>query len=268
MEGIKRTIEVNGIEVQVKEQPALKIVRQVNLITTREMANVINGIMKGIFSDYRGTGFRLVNGKLMPLFWFDVNERTDCTGLIKGMVASEEKENKHEDDTSQKWANTFNNMNRRISGKYTPYKLSDGAKEVLGIFNPLNYKWNSLVSFRDRTPQQGTIYGTPTKETLMKVSGLDIISILKFIYGETREVDFDERNPVHRMEYRLMFKNYLDDNDHLQLVGVPGMRIMGNDEDGDRRNMLFELNITDVDVANQISGGVGLYPANDTAPIF
>lgn len=253
---------LGGLHAEVENVTPLKTIRKTVVLTTKELGGIINTLMKGIFSDYKGTSFKMQSGKIIPILWFNSTETFDCKGSIKAMVKSADKSNNKNVSSSQKWNNTFNRTNRQARGNFEPFELSMEAKEILSKFNTFGYNWNNMVGFRDQTPRQGYISGTGIKETSMKVTGLDVEAILKEIYGATQAVDFDDKE--HPMEYVLVFKQYIDPE--MNVYNNP-MQIQ-NDADGDRRTMLLELTMTDRYVTNELSTLIGLYPVNDNPPII
>lgn len=268
MEGINNNnLQGLGLHAEVENVTPLKTIRKTVVLTTKELGNIINTLMKGTFSDYKGTSFRLEKGIVVPILWFDSNQNYGSKGTIKGMVrTTEADQNTQTQSNSQKWGNKFNQTNQLNTGKFTPFKLSKEAKEILSKFNTFGLSWNQMVGFRSQTPRQGYFNGTGATETTMKVSGLDVQAILKAIYGETQPVDFD--NVEHRMEYVLMFKQFIDP-DMTRTAGYNmGMPMIENDADGDRRTMLLELTMTDWNVTNELSSIIGLYPVNDNPPII
>lgn len=254
-----------GLHTVVENVTPLKTIRKTVVLTTKELGNIINTLMKGTFSDYKGTSFRLQAGVVVPILWFDTTQNYDCKGTVKAMVQSNSKQQNQNQTSSQKWGNTFRRTNNQLKGNFQPFELSKEAKEILSNYNTFGYNWNNMVGFRDQTPRQGYISGTGVKETCLKVTGLDVQAILKEIYGETQSVDFDTKE--HPMDYRLTFKQYIDPE--MARTGYNGMMpIVENDADGDRRTMLLELTMTDMYVTNELSSLIGLYPVNDNPPII
>lgn len=254
---------LGGLHAEVENVTPLKTIRKTVVLTTKELGSIINTLMKGIFSDYKGTSFKMQSGKIIPILWFNSTEMFDCKGSIKAMIKTADKANNKNISNNKKWDNSFNRTNRQAKGNFEPFELSKEAKEILSKFNTFGCNWNDnrVVGFRDQTPRQGYISGTGLKETSMKVTGLDVEAILKEIYGETQVVDFDDKE--HPMEYVLVFKQYIDPDMNM----FNPMQIQ-NDADGDRRTMLLELTMTDKYVANELSSLVGLYPVNDNPPII
>lgn len=262
-----KMVKVGGVTFDIPEFAPIKVAGRIEFLSSKELGTRITSFMKDMFKDYKGTSIKLENGVVQPILWFSRSSK-DGRGSIEAMGINDYENN--DESSAARWTQTFGRMNNMINGRNRPFKLTKEAKDILKAFAPSNngkVEWDKHVKFRDEVPQQNYFTQNQSRETLMKVTGLDLGRILSVIHGPSDEVDFDDKNKVHNMSYDITFVQMLHP-ENIQLQYNSFGMLIPNDEDGVKENMLLKLTITDVNVMNDVAPMLGAYPSAGNVPMY
>ena len=257
------TIELGDLKFEIEEPAPLEVSGYTSNMTSPELCTKITAFLKSIFSDCKGTSLKHEQGQVKLIVWFSAAVRNN-NGSIQAMVQPNTS-----NDGTNKWAQTFSNMNNVLTGRNKPYVLSDKAKKIL---QPLvstvgngRIDWNKLISFRDEQPQQGYFgMSNAARETLMRVSGIELDRILPLIYGKEKEVNGEIRTLTYQVKYLCDLPSQMAMPQ--PMFGFPTPYNVN--QDGSMVPMLLQINQIDVDVMNKLAPLIGAQPQSSNAPIY
>ena len=258
---MEKSIKVNGVEFKVNEIAPMKTCGYLEFINSKDLCMRITSFFKDIFKDYKGTSLKLVNGKVVPVLWFSMASTTG-RGPVSAMI-----ENQYSNSDKERWSSTFTRMNNVITGKNRPFTISKEAKDILVTFTNGKPDWNQLVSFREERPQQSFYSMNQNKETLMKVSGLDLNAMLLVIHGDKKEVEFDNKKQEHYLCYDVTFVQNLRPEvpQQFNAYGAIGVR---QDDDCVREEMLLKITSIDRNALDEVAASMGAYPDSGNVTMY
>ena len=258
---MEKSIKVNGVEFKVNNTSTMKTCGYLEFITSKDLCMRLTSFFKDTFKDYKGTSLKLVNGKVVPVLWFSM-ANTSGRGLFTAMV-----ENQYSNSDKERWSSTFTRMNNVITGKNKPFTISKEAKDILVAFTNGKPDWNQLVSFREERPQQSFYSMNNNKETLMKVSGLDLSAMLLVIHGDKKEVEFDNKKEVHNFCYDVTFVQNLRPEvpQQFNIYNAVGVR---QDDDCVREEMLLKITSIDRNALDEVAASMGAYPDSGNVTMY
>lgn len=249
-------ISANGglddYEIKTENNISMKVSSYCELITNVDLAKRITSSLKLIFSDYHATSVnRDGQGNIEVALWFNPNNKNG-----EGIKCIERNDLQLK-GTKSKVAE-LKNMNTIMSGTAIPYVATNQGKSVLAKFiggDPNKIKWNQYISFRDNASQQ--TYNRNNRETLAKVSGVNVRNILKFIHGATIEVDNDAKNPVHSVTYALNYVSELRPSRvQYQMNPIYGMVPVNNSQ----QEFLLQILCVDDVLMDELKNTMGFDP--------
>lgn len=187
----------------VKGEASMKTTAFIEFISGKDLSIKITTFLRKVFADYKATTiyYDTKECRVKVILWFS----PAITNSSAGERAIEEN---NLETNSGKWARDLMNTNTILNGKAQPYKLTKYGKFILGTLIgqiPNKVNWNKHIGFQDEVAGQNIYNGRNGRETLMKVEGCDLSKILSIIYGDTKEVDYDSRNSVHKLSYNVIY---------------------------------------------------------------
>ncbi len=239
------------LRISVQEHEKFNDVVRTDLTTTQKISRRINQLFNSAFADYYGCVVRVNNGQgnttpqavfSVELYFKPVNENAESDGRIIAF-----KPIGHSDasiyDQLQAISSTFNQSNK--------FDLTSEASQILSWylhpgmnldpFRPEQYKKAGLISeFENRNMG----YGYPVVMT--KVSGIDLIKLVKDIYGH-------KNDSGSQVEYNVVPLRPLSANPNAQYMGLV--------------NWLIMIQQADKNNTSQIASDFGYVPTTGDIPI-
>ena len=230
------------VSVKLDEHITLPITQGSALITSKELAKHINGVFKGIFTDYCGCNLTQSQFTVELELTLFFNETANNTAALTNAI---ERAIKPSGSIAQNLQMiTANNRSKM-------YQFANGGKDVLENFVSNTYKNNKgKVNWGQLVTEQ---LDSGSRYQYLVVQGLDLNKILKFICG-------NKNKDGHKLEYKVSVIRSV--NDQLQLNAMYGMYRPGV------INYLLSVMMLDCDEVNKMVSSLGMIPNEGQIPMI
>lgn len=234
------------------------ICMRTGFISEKDFAIKTTSFLRKVFSEYKGSKVVLnSSGILTGTMYLALSVNTGEPTARKALSVTNAETNKGSD-----WAEKLSNINQTLNGSIKPFVLTDYAKAIISKLltkdcftgnNKVN--WNKVLQYRDGGAIQNYYSGGNGKEVILAVNNIDLSKLLERMHGRTISVEYDTKNPEHRVSYQVKLAQVKAPT----VVQYTYNPIMGMLPESNQE-MILQVMQYDDDVMNEICNTMGVYP--------